>query len=60
MTSSVQVEDGHRKLRHLFVVENTISCAKLVRVADKTEFQVKWTKLLDEVKYQDNGYLDNG
>ena len=55
MTSNVQVEDGHRKLRHLFVVENTLSCAKPVRVADKTEFQVKWTKLLGEVKYQDNG-----
>ena len=47
----MQVEDGHRKLRHLFVVENTLSCAKPVRVADRTEFQVKWTKLLGEVKY---------
>ena len=50
----VSVEDGVRKLRHLFLFDNALVCTKpnVTGVGSKAvvEFNVKWCHFLSEVK----------
>lgn len=38
----VELVDGHRKLRHLFLFNDVLACAKYKSARDRFEFELKW------------------
>lgn len=52
----VELSDGHRKLRHLFLFNDVIACAKYKASGrDKFTFELKWYLPVSEVTVSDDG-----
>lgn len=52
----VELSDGHRKLRHLFLFNDVIACAKYKASGrDKFTFELKWYVPVAEVAVTEDG-----
>lgn len=52
----VELADGHRKLRHLFLFNDVIACAKYKASGrDKFTFELKWYIPVAEVSVMEDG-----
>lgn len=52
----VELSDGHRKLRHLFLFNDVIACAKYKASGrDKFTFELKWYVPVAEVLVTEDG-----
>ena len=44
------MENGVRKFRQLFVIDNCLYCVEDVQKKQKPEFKIKWSEILSEVR----------
>lgn len=52
----VELSDGHRKLRHLFLFNDVIACAKYKASGkEKFTFELKWFIPMSEVVVMEDG-----
>lgn len=50
----VELVDGHRKLRHLFLFNDVIACAKYkAQIKERMEYELKWFVPLKDIKVYD-------